>query len=264
MSRTQCRSSRRRAALALAATVVLGVGVGGSLAAHATVAPGTPGKDVTIGADNDNGDNPFVQPPGITGKHHTDNTDILFGRDNDDLLVVLLGSDTVLAGTGVDILVGGPEAGSTDPNSDALVGAGGDDVNVWAPGDGSEAFAGQKGSDTSIFAPFLLRSDGSLVLERFKGRKIPRVTIDGLPQFSCTIVQVPESENLGYEQLIRFNVDGDPVISLRHKEVERVLCPSRYDGKVQVAFPNSARPDFRDVPLARIKGVAGAIIAPSS
>ena len=106
--------------------------------------PGTSAKDVTVGGDNDNADNPFIQPPGVTAKQHMDNTDVLFGRGNHDLLIGKLGGDTLLGGKRNDILIGGPEKGSA-PNSDVLVGEEGNDINIWAPGDGSDAFAGDKG-----------------------------------------------------------------------------------------------------------------------
>jgi hypothetical protein len=81
-----------------------------------------------------------------------------------------------------------PEAGTApNPNSDVILGGGGRDINIWAPGDGSDAFAGGKVRNVQILAPFVLDDDGELVLERFSGRTIPRVTIDGLPQFTCTI-----------------------------------------------------------------------------
>ena len=44
---------------------------------------------------------------------------------------------------------------SLSPNSDVLVGDKGDDINIWAPGDGSDAFTGNEDKDTMIFAPFV-------------------------------------------------------------------------------------------------------------
>src|SRR5262245_54215743 len=161
----------------LAATaLVLGL-AGGSTA---VLLPGTPAKDVQIGLDNDNAENPFIQPPGVTAKQHMENTDVLFGRDNDDLLIGNLGSDTLLAGPDDDILIVGPEKGQT-PNSDVLVGDTGNDINIWAPGDGSDAFIGNEDNDTMIFAPFVLDTAGQLVLTTFHGRQVPHVKIDAQP-----------------------------------------------------------------------------------
>ena len=57
------------------------------------VDPGTPDKDVHIGKDNDNASNPFIQPPGVAAPQHMNDTDLLFGRGNADLLVGNKGND---------------------------------------------------------------------------------------------------------------------------------------------------------------------------
>ena len=224
------------AALALAA---------GTVGAGAVMAPGTSGADVTFGADNDNATNPFIQPPGVTAKQHMDNTDVLFGRGNADLLVGKLGDDTLVAGPGDDVLVGGPEAGSAPaPNSDVLLGEAGDDINIWAPGDGSDAFAGDDGQDTMVFAPFVLDAHGDLVLRRIGKAKVPAVDTGGNPAFSCTIVPVPASEHLGAQFLVRFNVNGTPAVTVRQKDVEKLVCPSQTEGYAQVASLVGSTPDL--------------------
>jgi hypothetical protein len=253
------RTSRLAAATVAAGALVLGA----AAASSAFVQPGTPAKDVTIGLDNDNADNPFIQPPGVTAKQHMDNTDILFGRANDDLLIGKLGGDTLLAGADDDILIGGPEKGA-QPNSDVLIGDYGNDINIWAPGDGSDAFVGNQGYDTMIFAPFVEKSNGDLLLTWDRGRKIPHVDIDAKPQFSCTIVEVPDSEHLGFQHLVRFNVNGSPVVTVRQKDVERVFCPSPDADKALVADLTDANPTFRSVRLDRVRGTTGAILAPVS
>ncbi len=227
--------------------------------AGATTIPGTPAKDVTIGSDTDNAQNRFIQPRGVAAKQHMDNTDVLFGRDNDDLLIGQKGSDTLLGGRGHDILIGGPEKG-TAPNSDVIIGEEGNDINIWAPGDGSDAFLGNEGHDTMVFAPFRTQPSGALRLERYAGRLIPRVKIDQAPQFSCTIVKVPASQRLGFQYLVRFNVNGVPAVTVRQKDVEQVLCPSGRAGRVKVANLTAANPRFVEVPKTSIGGVLGAII----
>ena len=142
-----------------------------------------------------------------------------------------------------------------------LLGDEGNDINIWAPGDGSDAFVGDKGYDSSVFAPFLKDGDGELILEWKNGRQVPRVDISAKPQFSCAIVKVPASEKLGFQFLVRFNVNDDPVITVRHKDVEQVLCPSAVAGKVAVADLTSQYPTFHDVKLTDIKGTLGAIVA---
>ena len=254
-----------RSGVAGAATVVaagaLVAGIGAS--SNALFEPGTDKKDVTFGRDNDNATNPFIQPPGVTAKQHMDNTDVLFGKANDDLLVGNLGDDTLLGGDDDDILIGGPEK-FAPINSDVLIGEYGDDINIWAPGDGSDAFAGQEGKDSMIFAPFVLDASGALLITRENGRKVPHVDIDGQPTFSCTIVPVPESENLGAQFLVRFNVNGNPVVTVRQKDVEKVFCPSPEVGKVQRAKLTDYQPSFVTVRIDRIDGTVGDILAPLS
>jgi hypothetical protein len=230
--------------------------------AYAVLEPGTPAKDITVGLDNDNTSNPFIQPPGVAANQSMNNTDVLFGRDNDDLLIGKLGSDTLLAGEDEDILIGGPEKGQA-PNSDVLVGEEGNDINIWAPGDGSDAFAGNEGRrDTMIFAPFVEQASGELLLTDFYGRQVPRVAIDEQPAFSCTIVPVPDTERLGAQFLVRFNVNGTPVVTVRQKDVERLFCPSPTAGHAQFADLTDAAPALTDVRLSRVRGTVGAILAP--
>lgn len=244
----------------IAATVaVAGVALSVAAAANATLVPGTPGKDVHVGRDNDNANNTFIQPPGVTAKQHMDDTDVVFGRDNDDLLIGLKGGDTLIGGRGHDILVGGPER-FVAPNGDVLLGDEGNDINIWAPGDGSDAYVGDTGHDTMVFAPFVLNDDDTLKLRRAHGRKVPQVDIGGKPQFSCTIVPVPRSQNLGAQFLVRFNVNGIPAVTVRQKDVERLLCPSPTAGKALVADLTVAHPTFRNVWLNSIHGTLGDIV----
>ncbi|WP_109505877.1 calcium-binding protein [Nocardioides speluncae] len=260
---TPARTGRRGRRLLATAAVVGVLTAGIATGAAAFVAPGTNGNDVTVGADNDNADNTFIQPPGVAAKQHMDNTDVLFGRGKDDLLIGRLGGDTALGGSGSDILVGGPEDFAA-PNSDVLVGDTGNDINIWAPGDGSDAFIGNENYDTMIFAPFVEKPDGSLVLSSYGDRKVPRVDIDEKPNFSCTIVAVPRSENLGFQFLVRFNVNGTPAVTVRQKDVEKVFCPSPVKGQAKVAYLNTAHPQFRNVWLSQVPGTVGAILKPTA
>ncbi len=251
----------RRLGIGLVASVLALSAV--AVSANATVRPGTPGKDVTVGLDNDNADNTFIQPPAVTAKQHMENTDLLFGRDNDDLLVGKLGSDVLLGGPGSDITVGGPEAFSA-PNSDVMDGEEGADINIWAPGDGSELYVGERGYDVQVFAPFVTRSNGSLQLQWANGRRIPRVDIGGQPTLSCRIDPVPANQDLGVQFLARFLVNGNLTVTVRLKDVEAVLCPSPANRRATIADLSEAHPTFEGIRLNRIGGVLGAIVAPVS
>jgi hypothetical protein len=254
---TALRRHRLSAAVVSAGLLLTGL----AASADAVVEPGTPAKDVTVGLDNDNATNPLIQPPGVTAKLHMDNTDVLFGRDNDDLLIGNLGSDTLLGGNDDDILIGGPDH-FTQPSSDVLVGDEGDDIAIWAPGDGNDAFAGNEDKDTMIFAPFVTEAGGALLLTRAHGRKIPHVDIDG-QSATCTVVPVPDSENLGFQFLVRFNVNNVPVASVRQKDVEKVYCPSPTPGTALLARLDSNHPEtFHTVYLDRVHGTVGDILAP--
>jgi hypothetical protein len=237
------------------ATVALG-----AVAATGAVAPGTPGKDVTRGADNDDVTNTFIQPPGVTAKQHMEKTDVVFGRGGQDLLQGNLGSDTLVGGRGADILIGGPE-NFTAPNSDVLLGDEGNDINIWSPGDGSDAYVGDKGRDAMVFAPFVLKANGAIKTEWFHGRRVPRVDISDQPTFSCTIVKVPAAEKLGAQFLVRFNLNGSPLVTVRQKDVERVLCPSPQPRRLLSANLTRANPVFKSVRLADVNGDLGAIVA---
>lgn len=247
--------ARHFTTLALAAGIALS-----GAAAFATVAPGTAGKDVTRGLDNDNATNTFIQPPGVTAQQHMNNTDVLFGRESGDLLIGNLGSDTLVAGEGPDILVGGPD-NFAPPNNDVLLGETGDDVNIWAPGDGSDAFAADTGRDTMIFAPFVTRANGDLKLEWFNHRRIPRVDITDKPTLSCDIVKVPASEHLGAQFLVRFLVNDVITVTVRQKDVEQVLCPSGEDNKLARADLTRTHPTFHLVRVDHLRGLVGAIVA---
>ncbi len=167
-----------------------------------------------------------------------------------------IGVDTIMGGGEADILVGGPENFRTgkDPNtgeqrgsnSDVLLGEDGNDINIWSPGDGSNAFLGGKGHDSMIFAPLIHpNKDKNQVpsTSNFNSREIVKVNIDGLPQFSCSIEIVPALAGLlHYQFIVRFAVNGDVKVTVRLADVERVLCPSANVGKVQVANLTSNQP----------------------
>ncbi len=259
------RSTSTRPIALSALTLLTAAAVAGLALPSATAAvePGTPQRDVHIGLDDDNARNPLVQPPGVVAKQHMDDTDILFGRGDDDLLIGRLGSDTLLGGPGSDILVGGPEHGAS-PSSDVLVGDLGDDVAVWSPGDGNDAFVGNEGYDTMVVGSLATNADGSPKLAWSHNRQIPRVRVDHLSEISCTLVPVPATSQPGFEYLLRIAVNGVPTATVRQKDIEQVLCPSAERGSVRVASLTTAYPAFRTVSLAAVRGLPGAIVAPSA
>lgn len=246
-------NSRRRAAIVtlgvLAATVSLVASAGAALQI------GSGGRDVLIGADNDNAANTFIQPPAVAAKQHLDNTDVIAGDSRDDLLIGLKGNDVLSGDSGHDVLVGGVEKAQA-PNSDVVLGGRGHDINIWAPGDGSDFFHGGSGYDTHVSAPIVLDQAGNVALfgERYGPRRVPHVSIDAKPQFSCTIERVPAEQGLGFEFVTRFLANGNLAVTIRLDDVERVLCPSPNAGRVLVADLRQASPAFVERPLSAYAG----------
>jgi len=245
---------------ATAAGLLLGAAVLVPALGQAAVVPGTPGNDVTIGFDNDDAQNTFVQPSGVRAEQHLRDSDLLFGRDAQDLLIGGLGADVLLGGSGHDILVGGPDRGRA-PVNDTPLGEDGDDIDVWSPGDGSELFDGGAGEDVIVVAPLVTRADGGPRLAWFAGRQIPRVDIDYQPSLGCQLVTVPDEQRLGYSYLLRVGVGGVLTATIRLKEVDRVLCPSAEPGHARSADLTATTPTFGEVPLSGITGVLGAVVA---
>jgi hypothetical protein len=251
-------SPRRLRGLALLLT--LGAVVAFSLQpAGAALQLGGAARDVLIGKDNDNADNTFIQPAGVAAKQHLDNTDLLHGGNRSDLLIGMKGGDLLEGDLGNDILVGGVEAGQ-QPNSDLIDGDYGDDVNVWAPGDGSDAFVGGRGNDTHISAPLVLAGSAPALFP-LGYRQVPHVSIDNKPTQSCTVEAVPAQQQLGFEYITRFLVNGRIVVTIRLQDVEQVLCPSPNPGRVLVARVRGSNPTFVERPLSYFSGsLVGAII----
>jgi len=97
---------------------------------------GGDGPQVLIGRGGDNLDNPVVQPPDTVANQSLNNTDIIGGG---------LGNDALLGNWDSDIMVGGTKQGQT-PSNDVIYGSLGDDIDIWAPGSGSNAYIGGPGN----------------------------------------------------------------------------------------------------------------------
>jgi hypothetical protein len=257
--RTHRHSDRPRLHPALAAVLAAVALTGTGVAAQAHLVPGTPRDDVHLGPDRDNAGNTFIQPPGTSAKLDMSDTDVLFGRNGDDLLTGRLGSDTLVGGRGSDILIGGPD-GVGFPRNDVLLGDQGSDVATYSPGDGNDAYVGDKGFDAMILGVLALDTNGDPELTRHHGRSIPHVDVAGQPRLSCDLVVPPTSEHLGAQFLVRLQVDGSPVGSVRLKDVERLVCPSSDPGSAEVADLTEADPRLRTVALQDLHGAVGAVV----
>lgn len=219
---------------------------------------GGSGPDVVIGQDDDNLNNPTIQPPGVPANQSLNNTDILEGDGGNDVVIGLLGNDVLHGGPGDDILIGGTEQGST-PNSDIIFGEQGNDINIWAPGDGSDAFIGGPGrSDALVFGVIDRAPQDGQIVPTLTGtapdfpQGVPTANVSGQGGF-CTLEQVDDS--LGYEFLVRFfvRVTGVLAVTIRTSEVEQVFCTSLAGGQIAFADLTVANPAFVDVTLEEVK-----------
>jgi hypothetical protein len=246
----------RVATSALLAGSMLLPGVLTGPAAYADYVDAGSGGDVVIGRDNDNQNNPMIQPPNTAANQSLNNTDIQLGGPGNDVLIGLLGSDVQHGGPGEDILVGGTEQGQ-GPNSDIQFGDAGADVSIWAPGDGSDFFHGGSGLDAQVFG--VIDKDGNNV-PTLTGQApgfpqgIPTANVSGQGGF-CTLERVPSESNLGYEFLARFFVraNGNLAVTLRLVDVEQVFCTSQAGGRITYADLRQENPQFEEVSLEQVQ-----------
>lgn len=152
--------------------------------------------------------------------------DVIQGSDGEDLLVGGLGIDVLFGGNGDDVIVGGTED-FNGLNRDRAFGEQGNDVFIWAPGDGNDFFDGGDGTDVLIMAligesrdddgntegaPFFsVNPPNRPSSQNFDGIHVdpatylPVVDVVGSPGF-CEILdqQASGMAELGLDNLVRF------------------------------------------------------------
>lgn len=194
---------------------------------------------VQIGSDLNSKSNPLLNE-NSTGPLAASNQslragDVLQGDESDDILIGGLGVDILIGGAGDDILIGGTEDfnNSVDgdekkaDNRDRAFGQDGDDLFVWAPGDGSDFFDGGDGVDVVVFGIVgeLRNEDNTISSEpifsvnaagTFDGIFLdaynqPQIRVSNTPGF-CSLVNaqnyVDEFELLDVDQIVRFSIRG--------------------------------------------------------
>jgi Ca2+-binding RTX toxin-like protein len=238
----------------LLAGLVVACMFGGVSRLEASLEEGGSGAQLLFGADDDNLENPAIQPPNTAANQSLNNTDVLIGGAGYDVLIGLLGSDVLRGGPGNDILVGGTEQG-TQPNSDIIFGDAGHDVNIWAPGDGSDAFIGGPGIDAMVFGVIDRDANNIPVLSAPQGAYlsgVPTANVSGQGGF-CTLEAVTDPE-FGFEWLVRFFVrsTGALAVTIRLAEVEQVFCTSQAGGEITYADLTQRNPQFVVIPLASV------------
>jgi Ca2+-binding RTX toxin-like protein len=223
---------------------------------HAAFIEGTPRSEVLFGLDDDNVDDPFIQPEGTAANQSLNNADVIVAGRGDDVLIGLLGSDTMLGGAGSDILVGGTEQG-TQPNSDVQIGDSGNDVAIWAGGDGSDAFDGGPGQDALVFGT-IDKVDGIPTISPSSGRHrltgVPTANVTGQGGF-CELERVDDPSGRGYDFLVRFfsRANGNLLVTVRTRDVEQVFCTSEAGGQITFADLTDANPSLDPIALADVR-----------
>jgi hypothetical protein len=229
---------------ALLVSVLLGTLISPLQLLQAAFIEGEGGAEVLIGRDDDNMDNPIIQPEGAVNQS-LNNTDVLDGRGGNDIVIGLLGNDVLHGGPGGDILIGGIELGVA-PNSDIIFGDEGNDVNIWQGGDGSDAFIGGQGLDAMVFGNIDRVGNVPTLSDPVPGypHGVPTANVSGQGGF-CTLEEV-DDPSLGYEFLVRFFVraTGNLAVTIRLAEVEQVFCTSEAGGQITFADLTQADPEF--------------------
>src|SRR5262249_1117700 len=177
-------------------------------AAHAAYLVGTVHDDVLVGSDDDNVNDPEIQPAGTVANQSLTNADTLIGGRGDDVLIGMLGNDVLLGGPGDDVMIGGIDR-AQQPNSDIQIGDTGNDIAIWQGGDGSDLFDGGPGTrDALVFGtidrdpvtniPTIFPVDG-----RHAETGLPRADVTGQGGF-CTLEAVPNPVVRGFHFPVPF------------------------------------------------------------
>ncbi len=198
---------------------------------------------VQVGSDINTKENSLLSlnlgGPGGSSNQSLRAGDILRGNGNDDLLIGGLGVDILIGGAGDDILIGGTEDFNSSVDGDELgadnrdraFGQDGDDLFIWAPGDGSDFFDGGEGKDVIIFgiigeqkdadgttegAPFFNVNPSGEGSKDFDGiytdeNGQPKIQVSNSPGF-CSLIDIQVHADtlneLELDQIVRFSIRG--------------------------------------------------------
>jgi hypothetical protein len=210
-----------------------------------------------IGADNNNFENPLVQPqdPALSGggiDQSLQNGDVLVGTRREDVQIGLLGIDVILGDRGADVQIGGPDPDPVGNNRDRAFGGPGQDAFLWQPGDGSDFFDGGGQADAVVFGNIQIGDQpGVPFLDPETG--LPVIDVTNLGGF-CEVIDGADPEDaaaleeLGLDHLVRFFAraaadafEEDPTtgdnglrVTLHLVDVEFVVCAVREGGAIEV------------------------------
>ena len=206
----------RRRTLVLAGAAALAAGAAVPAGASLIDVPNAATPQVLIGADNDTTTDTTLQPPGVTADQTLRKGDQLVGGTKSDVMIGRLGPDTLLGNGGDDVMVGGLERGSDAvafPNFDIASGGDGNDVFIWAPGDGSDAFVGgEPPKYTPVQVTRIVRRNGVRVRVVSTVKKLSKpdddVLVIGTPSVLAGDNSQPELFATPYGRLPKVNVSG--------------------------------------------------------
>lgn len=247
-----------RTTLALSGTVIL---------AASTAVAGTRITEVLQGNDKNNDTNAFVQPqdPALSGGGRDQTLkfgDQLVANHKNNLMIGGLGVDSLIGKTGNDILIGGPEHFNPE-NRDRAFGGRGNDVFIWKPGDGSDFFNGEEGTDTVIFGligedvggvpTFGVSTDQQTAQVFLDDQNLPIVDVSNSPGF-CEVIDrrtsttsEQELAELGLDHLVQFLIkginqsfengtqtsDNGLRVTLHLKSVEYLVCTKKDSAEIE-------------------------------
>jgi hypothetical protein len=243
----------------IATAIALGLALH-AFTAQAAELVGSPRSDILIGSDDDNTDDPEIQPEGVTANQSLNNADTLLGERGDDILIGMLGSDVLLGGPGDDVLIGGIERGS-QPNSDIQLGEAGNDIAIWQGGDGSDTFDGGEGRrDALVFGTIDRDQDTNVptifpVDGRHSQTGLPRANVTGQNGF-CTLEAVQDPVARGFQFLVRFfskNTGNSLLVTVRTRDVEQVFCTAKDAAAITFADLTQPNPDFVEIGLGAVR-----------
>jgi hypothetical protein len=241
----------------IAAILTLGLALHASTV-HAAFLVGSGRSDVMVGSDDDNQNDPEIQPVGVAAPNQSlNNADTLVGGAGDDVLIGMLGSDVLVGGPGDDILIGGIERGS-QPNSDIQIGDFGNDIAIWQGGDGSDLFDGGLGRrDALVFGTIDLDANVprlSPVDGRHADTGLPTANVTGQGGF-CTVEAVEDPAERGFQFLVRFfsKATGNLLVTVRTRDVEQVFCTAQNAAAVTFADLTVPDPEFVTIGLDAVR-----------
>ena len=269
MSHLQSISRFGVSALAAAlSAALLGTLVGPVSTTQAALIDDGDGPQLLLGRDDDRQDNTAIQA-GAGANQSLNRTDVMVGGSGNDVMFGLNGNDVMDGGPGRDIILGGPDglpAPGGPPNSDIMFGGQGNDVNLWAPGDGSEAFIGGQGRDALVFGT----TDRDTVPDETTGVRLPTLLLgvpgfpQGIPTADVTgqtnFCTLEDSPSPGYEFLVRFrSAAGAIIVTVRVSEVEQVFCSQ--GGSITFADLTAPSPSFVAVSHQEVEALNSLVAA---